>query len=96
MSVKKEGWNGLNLKFSRLYINSKDRDYFGRINDEAFPPSERMEFDKIFAFAVDTDTDVLGIYDESRPIGFAVLLKNKECDYIYFFAIDGWTRPMTR
>lgn len=84
----------MNLKFSRLYINSKDRDYFGRINDEAFPPSERMEFDKIFAFAV--DTDVLGIYDESRPIGFAVLLKNKECDYIYFFAIDGWMRPTAR
>ena len=39
----------------------------------SFPIYERMSMEAIFAFASDTDTDVLGIYDNSLPIGFAVI-----------------------
>ena len=44
--------------------------------------------DEIFSFASDTDTDVLGIYESDMPVGFAVLLKNAACGYVYFIAID--------
>lgn len=82
----------MNLELIRLNTNSKDRKYFEQINNEAFPLSERMSFDEIFDFTSDTDTDVLGIYDNGNPIGFAVLLKNAECGYIYFLAIDSCMR----
>lgn len=78
----------MNLELIKLKPDNKDRKFFERINDEAFPLSERMSFDEIFDFASDTDTDVLGIYDVGNPIGFAVVLKNKECGYVYFLAID--------
>lgn len=82
----------MNLELIRLNPDNKDRKYFEQINNEAFPLSERMSFDEIFEFASDTDTDVLGIYDTGNPIGFAVILKNTECGYIYYIAIDSCTR----
>lgn len=78
----------MNLELIKLNPDSKDRKYFEQVNHEAFPLSERMSFDKIFDFASDTDTDVLGIYDGKTPVGFAVLLKNAECGYVYYLAID--------
>ena len=54
----------------------------------SFPIYERMSMEDIFAFASDTDTDVPGIYDNSLPIGFAVILKNEKCGYLYYLAID--------
>lgn len=84
--------NKLNLELIRLSPDCKDRKYFEQINNEAFPLSERMSFDEIFDFASDTDTDVLGIYDNENPIGFAVLLKNAKCGYVYFIAIDSRIR----
>lgn len=78
----------MNLELIRLRPDNKDRRYFEQINDEAFPLSERMSFDEIFDFASETDTEVLGIYDAGNPVGFAVLLKNAECGYVYFIAID--------
>ncbi len=78
----------MNIELSKLHANGKNIGRFEQINEEAFPLSERMPFSEIFAFASDTNTDVLGIYDGKTPIGFAVLLKNSECGYLYFFAID--------
>lgn len=82
----------MNLEFVSLTSDSKDRKYFERVNEEAFPVSERMHFDEIFEFASDTDTDILGIYDDKTPVGFAVLLKNSECGYLYFIAVDNHLR----
>lgn len=78
----------MSLNLIKLNTNSKDKEYFEQINNEAFPVSERLSFDEIFAFASDTNTDVLGIYDDEIPLGFAIILKNSECGYIYFLAID--------
>lgn len=84
----------LNLELIKLKENNKDRKYFEQLNDEAFPPSEWMSFDDIYDFASETDTDVLGIYDGGNPVGYAVVLKNSECGYIYFLAIDRRVRSM--
>ncbi len=78
----------MNIEIISIYPDSSDRKNFEKINDDAFPLSERKSFDEIFYFASDTNTDVLGIYDNGNPIGFAVLLKNTECGYINYFAID--------
>lgn len=77
----------MNLELIRLHPACKDITYFEQINEEAFPLWERMSMDEIFSFASDTDTDVLGIYDMDTPVGFALLLKNAECGYLYFIAI---------
>lgn len=82
----------MKLELIRLTPDNKDRKTFEQINDEAFPPLERMSFDEIFDFASNTDTDVLGIYEDEKPVGFAVLLKNAECGYVYFVAIDSRAR----
>lgn len=82
----------MNLRFIALKPDCKDRSFFEQVNKEAFPLSERMDIDEIFNFAADTNTDVLGIYDGDIPIGFLVLLKNAECGYLYFFAIDKHVR----
>lgn len=78
----------MNLKFIKLHPDSKNRKCFERINNEAFPAPERMSFDEIFDFASGTNTDVLGIYDDETPVGFVVFLKNTECGYLYYIAID--------
>lgn len=78
----------MQLQFTSLTENSKDRDYFEQINIEAFPRYERWDMKDIFAFAKQTDTEVLGVYDGETPIGFSVLVKHTECAYIYYLAID--------
>lgn len=80
------------ITLKKLSPESRDRIYFEKINYEAFPPLEWMSFDEIFEFASKTNTDVLGIYDGRKPIGFIVLLKNDVCGYIYYFAVDTSSR----
>lgn len=82
----------MSLDIITLHPDCKDRESFERINKEAFPSWERMRFDDIFKFSFVTNTDVLGIYDNGNPIGFTVLLKNEECGYVYYFAIDSHLR----
>lgn len=76
------------MEFVNLNRESKDIKIFEKINFEAFPPNERLEFDRIFDFADRENVDFLGIYDNALPVGFILFLKNSECGYVYFFAID--------
>lgn len=69
-------------------MNDADVPLFDRINNEAFPPSERMSMAEIFELGSKTDTDVLGIYDSNQPVGFTVVMKNEVCGYVFFYAID--------
>lgn len=78
----------MDLRLVPLRQDCKDRNYFAKINNEAFPPSERISMEDIFCLASDTDTDVLGIYDGDLPVGFTVLVKNNVCGYVYFLAIN--------
>lgn len=82
----------MELMLARLTPESPDIGCFERINTEAFPPSERMSMEALFDFARDTDTEILGLYDEKTPVGFTVLLKNAVCGYVYFLAIDAQMR----
>lgn len=82
----------MNLHLVRLEPDCKDRKCFERINDEAFPVSERQSMEEMFGLASDTDTEVLGIYDDGQPVGFTVLVKNAVCGYVYFLAIDAHFR----
>ena len=86
--VKNRKGKKVNLQLIKLSPDSKDRKFFEQINEEAFPLSERISFDEFFAFAAKTGADILGIYDGMAPVGFFVLLKNTECGYVFFFAID--------
>lgn len=76
------------MELFKLFSNCRDKNTLTEINNEAFPPYERMNIDDMFYFAQNTDTDVLGIYENDALIGFMLLVKNKSCAYLYFFAIS--------
>lgn len=78
----------MNLCIKVLKSDCTDFKILESINKEAFPPSEYMPAEEIFAFVENTDSDVLGIYDGHHLVGFFLFLKNRECGYIFFFAID--------
>ncbi len=78
----------MNLHLEILKPDCDDRAALNSINEEAFPPSEYMPSEEIFEFAKNTDSDVLGIYDGGRLVGFILFLKNEECGYIFFLAVD--------
>lgn len=78
----------MQLHFENITETGKDRDFFEQVNIEAFPRYERWDMEEIFDFAKKTDTEVLGVYDETMPVGFAVLVKNAECAYLYYLAMD--------
>lgn len=82
----------MNLQLIKLNTDSKDIEYFEQINEEAFPVSERTNFDEFFAFASDANADVIGIYDDTKPVGFTFVVKNQECGYIFYLAIDRQAR----
>lgn len=71
----------------KLQPHDKDLAYIEAINEASFPPRERMSLAELVDFAAKTDTDILGIYADDRPIGFTVVLKNDVYAYLYFLAI---------
>lgn len=77
----------MHLELKILNADSPDVQVFGTMNEEAFPDNERMSMSEIFEFVGATNTDFIGIYDESIPIGYIVLLKNDRCGYVFFYAI---------
>lgn len=89
---KSIGFRRTEMELRLLGRDCSDRENFEAINNEAFPSSEIMSYDEIFDFADRTDTDVLGIYDDDKFVGFIVLLKNAECGYVYYLAIDSRAR----
>lgn len=76
------------MELIKLKPDCKDREIFDRMNEEAFPISERMSLDDAFALALDVDTDVLGLYDRELPVGLLVFVRNEFCGYLYYLAID--------
>lgn len=68
--------------------NSIDIEFFEKLNEEAFPKFERIDLVEMLTLAEKESIDVLGIYDISKPIGFAVIIKNKLCGYLWYLAID--------
>ena len=60
----------------------------GRINEEAFPPSEFMPLGMMFDLTEKIGGSVWGIYTEKGPAGFAMTVRNNKCEYFLFLAID--------
>lgn len=56
------------------------------INDEAFPPEERMSVEEMFSFAI--KTEIYGFYDGTALVGFSLILSNKTTAFIVLLAID--------
>lgn len=78
----------MSIGLIKLQPDCSDRKRLEQINNEAFPPSERISVDEMFDLARNTDSDILGIYDQDLFVGFMVLAKNTECGYVFFLAID--------
>ena len=58
-----------------------------RINEEAFPPAERIPLAEMFGYAERADAAVWGFFENDQPAGFALTLRNDRCVYISYFAI---------
>lgn len=58
-----------------------------RINEEAFPPVERIPLDEMLAYGEKADAAVWGFFEDALPAGFALTLRNGRCVYISYFAI---------
>lgn len=76
------------MELRELKLDDPELKSLASVNDEAFPPEERMSFEEMFAYAAVADTEVLGIFDQDRALGFAMLLKNSSCAFIILLALD--------
>lgn len=77
----------MDLKLISLKCDCAEFNALEAINAEAFPPSEYIPMNDIFTFAENTNSEVLGIFDENCLVGFMLLVKNDVCGYVFFFAI---------
>ncbi len=59
-----------------------------RINEEAFPPVERMTVGDMFGFTEKFDSAVWGIFRGEEFAGFAMTAFNDRCAYFFYLAID--------
>lgn len=76
-----------------LYLREMKRDdpeveKIGRINEEAFPPSEYMTLPEMFDTAEKIGGSVWGIFTENGLAGFAMTVRNDKCEYFFYLAID--------
>lgn len=80
------------MELRNLNPGAPELKYLSRVNDEAFPPTERMSFEEMFCYAAVADTEVLGIYEQGRALGFVMILKNCACAFVILLALDGSVR----
>ncbi len=78
----------MNPEIIKIAPDSKDLPVFDRINTDAFPPYERMEISEMLALSESPWGELLGIYEEGKPIGLALIAKNSACGYIYYLAVS--------
>jgi GNAT superfamily N-acetyltransferase len=71
---------------------SEDKAVLEEINTEAIPDNERTSLDDLFATGMDGNLEVLGVYEENRPVGFFVVRKYKNTRYLAYFAIKAECR----
>ena len=57
-----------------------------RINEEAFPPDERMSVEEMFSFSI--DSEVLGFIIEDEIVGFSLVLMGERTAFVVLLAID--------
>ena len=75
------------IELKKLRFDSADIPKLKQLNQEAFPPEERIEVQRMFQSAEYWDLDILGIYDNGHFIGFFDVMKKGLCAYIFYFAV---------
>lgn len=73
-----------------LRISKHTREYADvkRLYLTAFPPAERLPFRLLTKRAAAGKADFWGLYDGSRWVGFAYVIRGEGLAYLYFFAVS--------
>ena len=76
-----------------LYLKKVDgsldnREKWKQINDDAFPPVERMDIDRLMELSTKDCFELLSAYDGAALIGFTLLGISQHCAYIFLLAVD--------
>lgn len=74
------------MQIKNINLNSKSLEELRSINDEAFPPTERMDVEDMFTFPI--RFELLGFYNDETLLGFALLLINSGTVFLLLLAID--------
>ncbi|MBP0973481.1 MAG: GNAT family N-acetyltransferase [Oscillospiraceae bacterium] len=74
------------MELKRIHLQDPDCDLARALNREAFPENERIELDDLLADGQD-DTELLGIYTDSRFAGFLFLRTGPGIVYLAYFAV---------
>lgn len=78
----------MQIELKRLYKGSKGLPLIKKINKEAFPDCERVSINEFFIMEQKSNAEFLVIYDKETPVGFILTVKNEECAYLFFLAIN--------
>lgn len=70
-----------------LFPGCADTAALQALNDEAFPPQERLTVAQLFADLNGLKRDLLGIYEAGRFAGFVSVLACGRCAYVCYFAV---------
>ncbi len=73
------------MNMKKIKKENKDFRIFDAINNEAFPIEERWDLDHALNYEI--PADVVGLYDDDRPIGFYMALSDDQMVYLCYFAI---------
>lgn len=76
-----------------LYLKKIDgifdnKEKWKEINDDAFPPVERMDLDRLLELSTKDGFELLSAYDDAVLIGFVLLGISEYCTYIFLLAVD--------
>lgn len=76
------------MKLERVTAGFRDMERLLAINDEAFPPEERVPGEKFTAAMDELGCEVWAVYDGENMIGFADVLPGDEVAYLWFLAVS--------
>lgn len=76
------------LKVKNITADFEDMAEFIELNDEAFPPEERISISSMLEIAKSKYIDLSAVYDGDVFIGYYLIAREKPCAYLFFFAIS--------
>jgi len=68
-------------------INSNYAKQVNKIYEASFSDQERLPFWLLFKSTL-ADSDLTAFVDEGKVVGFTYVLHYKDCEYLYYFAVD--------
>lgn len=76
-----------NIRLRCIAQDSPEKAVLERINEEAFPASERTAIEDLYATGGDSDLDMIGIDADGELAGFFAVRKFEKIRYLAYFAI---------